>query len=170
MKYSIYYAQSASEIKICHEILEEVFHRELNLYQMHIPDKYDKFSQYVKICYEQSIIGTCRIVFPNSDVGLPIEETGFDLTKFDKDLVAEASRLVMIKNYRGKVPFSKIVYFCCETARKFQMSDLVIAILPQNLRLFKRHGFQQYGEPLYDYSVKSSDNEESIIIPMIIKL
>lgn len=170
MKYSICRVKINQEIKACNQLLEKVFHHELNLYKMQIPDQYDQFSQYAKLCYDQNVIGTYRVVFPNSDVGLPIEETGYDLKQFDKHLIAEMSRLVILKDYRGKVPFSKIVYSACEVAKKVQMSKLVIAILPQNLSLFKRYGFQQSGETLYDSSVKSSDNKESIIIPMIMEI
>lgn len=170
MKYSIYSVKNHQEVKTCNQLLEEIFHHELSLYKMQIPDQYDKFSQYMNISDGQNVIGTYRIVFPNPHVGLPIEETGFNITNLGQDRVAEMSRLVMRKDYRGKVPFHRIIHSAREVAKKSQVSQLAIAILPQNLRLFRRHGFQQYGEPLYDYSVQSTDNKESIIIPMIMEV
>lgn len=158
------------QLSVCHEILVTVFHRELGLSGMRIPDHYDSFSAYMQIIDCEEVIGTYRIVFPNASVGLPIEAVGFDLSKLESDQICEMSRLVVLKEKRGKIPFSKIVYSACQVAEQNNASRIVAAILPRNVPLFKRYGFSPAGAPLNDPSVESSDIEEAVIVPMQIGL
>lgn len=51
-------------------------------------------------------------------------------------------------------------------AKSYGAKTLLIEILPQNLNLFKRQGFEQVGEAIKDITVKSDDNRESVVIPM----
>ena len=80
------------------------------------------------------------------------------------------SRLAIIKEARGKISFSSIIFSACMVARSHGATILLIEILPQNLNLFKRQGFQEVGEPIKDLTVQSINNQESIVIPMQKKL
>jgi len=158
------------QLSLCHQLLVTVFHQELNLFGMQIPDRYDPFSVYMQITDLEAIVGTYRIVLPNKSVGLPIEEVGFDLSQFAPNKICEMSRLVLLKEKRGKIPFSKIIYSACNVTAQNNASILVAAILPQNVPLFKRYGFSQVGQPLHDHSVKSTSAEPSVIVPMQIRV
>ena len=133
---------------------------------MQIPNDYDPLSLYMQIIDSKVVVGNYRIV-PNTSLGLPIEETGFNLKQLDQNKVCEMSRLVLVKEKRGKIPFSKVFSSARNAAKQhYNASTLVVAILPRNLSLFKRYGFSQVGEPLYDSTVKSTHKKESVIIPM----
>lgn len=142
---------------------------------MQIPDSYDPFSVYTQMIDFETIVGTYRIVLPNASVGLPIEEVGFDLNQFASDQIypnqiCEMSRLALLKEKRGKIPFSKIVYSACHIAAQKNAAILVAAILPRNVPLFQRYGFSRVGQPLIDPSIKSAGAEESAIVPMQIRV
>ncbi|MEM9927292.1 MAG: GNAT family N-acyltransferase [Cyanobacteria bacterium P01_D01_bin.50] len=170
MTISIKQTSISEEVNLCHQMQVAIFHEELDLWGMLIPDGYDRFSLYMQILNSNILVGTYRIVLPNSSKGLPIEESGFDLNQLDRNKVCEMSRLVMLKENRGKIPFSKIIFSACQVGKQHNASIMVIAILPHNLPLFKRYGFSQVGEPLYDPSVKSTDTKEPVVIPMQIRL
>ncbi|MGB5632835.1 MAG: GNAT family N-acyltransferase [Waterburya sp.] len=153
-------------IESCRQILVDVFHDELKLYGMQIPDKYEQISHYMQILYADILVGTYRIVVPNCSCGMPIEETGFDINKFSQENVCEMSRLAIIKEARGKIIFNKIIFSACIVAKSYGATTLLIEILPQNLHLFQRQGFEQIGEPIKDITVRSINNKESIVIPM----
>lgn len=170
MTFSIQQAYLTDQLNACHELLVTVFHEELHLYGMKIPDVYDPFSVHTQIINNGSIIGTYRTVLPNPSVGLPIEEVGFDLDKLAPGKICEMSRLVISKEQRGKIPFSKIIHSACEVAAQNDASCLIAALLPRNVTLFKRNGFSQIGEPLIDPSVESGGEGESIIVPMKISV
>lgn len=55
------------------------------------------------------MIGTYRVVLPNSTIGFPIEDSGFCCEQFRETQIYEMSRLVMRQDKRGKVPFRKII-------------------------------------------------------------
>ena len=112
------------------------------------------------------VIETYRIALPNASVGLPIEEVGFDISQFAPGKICEMSRLVLLKDKRGKIPFSKIISSACSVAAQHNASILVAAILPRNVLLFKRQGFLQMGPPINDPSVESIDTEDAVIFPM----
>lgn len=80
------------------------------------------------------------------------------------------SRLVMLKEKRGKIPFRKIIFSACNLAKQHGASLLIVALLPRNVPLFKRNGFSQVGAPLSDPSVDSSNTQEAVIVPMQIKI
>jgi len=166
MTISIQPVSTSEKLSCCHQMQVAIFHHELQLFGMEIPDDYDQSSVYMQILDADVVVGTYRLVFPSTSVGLPIEESGFDLKQFHQKKVCEMSRLVLLKEKRGKMPFSKIFSSACRVARQHNASILLVAILPKNLPLFKRYGFSQVGLPLYDSSVKSTYNEESVIIPM----
>lgn len=166
MTISIQPVSSSDQLNLCHQMHRSIFHHELNLFGMQIPDRYDRSSVYMKVLSSEACVGTYRLVFPNSSVGLPIEETGFDLKQFHQKKVCEMSRLVVLKEKRGKIPFSKIISSACSVAKKHDASTLLVALLPRNRRLFQRYGFSQVGPALPDPSVKSIDTEEAVIIPM----
>ncbi|NEO64904.1 MAG: hypothetical protein F6J98_32715, partial [Moorea sp. SIO4G2] len=111
-----------------------------------------------------------RIVFPNNSLGLPIEESGFDIKQFDQKKVCEMSRLVVLKEKRGKIPFNQIISSAVKVAKEHNASIMLVALLPHNLPLFKRYGFSQVGPPLYDPSVKSTYTKDPSIIPMQIHI
>ncbi|NET88052.1 MAG: GNAT family N-acetyltransferase [Kamptonema sp. SIO1D9] len=156
----------SEQLNHCHQMQVDIFHHELNLYGMQIPDDYDRFSVYMQIRDSKFMIGTYRIVFPNDSLGLPIEETGFNLKQFNPNKVCEMSRLVLLKEKRGKIPFSKIIYSASNLAREHNACTLLVAILPRNFNLFKKYGFLQIGAPLSDPTVESTDTEKAVIIPM----
>ena len=163
------------QLNSCHQILTTVFHQELNLLGMQIPDGYDPCSVYMQITDLETIVGTYRIVLPNASVGLPIEEVGFDLSQFASEQIyphqiCEMSRLALLKEKRGKIPFSKIVYSACHITAQNNASILIAAILPRNVPLFQRHGFSRIGQPLLDPSIHSAAAEESVIVPMQIRV
>jgi hypothetical protein len=158
------------EVALCQQLLIDVFHQELNLFGMKIPDSYDPFSIYLQIIDLRITVGTYRIVMPNSSLGLPIEEVGFDLGQFSGESICEMSRLALVKEKRGTIPFHKIIGSTCKIAAENKMSLVVAAILPRNVRLFKRYGFSQVGHPLNDPSVESATVEESVIVPMQIRV
>ncbi len=166
MTSTIQQTSASEQLSLCHQLLVTVFHQELNLFGMQIPDSYDPFSVYMQIIDLEAIVGTYRIVLPNATVGLPIEEVGFDLSQFAPHKICEMSRLVLLKEKRGKIPFSKIVDSARNVAAQNNASILVAAILPQNVPLFKRYGFSQVGQPLHDHSVESGGGEESVVVPM----
>ncbi|NEP62099.1 MAG: GNAT family N-acetyltransferase [Symploca sp. SIO2G7] len=170
MTISIQTVGKSDNLNLCHQMQVAIFHHELQLFGMQIPDDYDQSSVYMQILDANVFVGTYRIVLPNASVGLPIEESGFDLKRFHQKKVCEMSRLVLLKEKRGTIPFSKIIYSACEVAKQHNASILLAAILPRNFPLFKRYGFSQVGLPLYDSSVKSIDTEESVIIPMQIHI
>lgn len=166
MSISIEQAITSKQLNHCHQMQIEIFHHELKLFGMEIPNEYDRLSLYMQIIDANVAVGTYRIV-PDTSIGLPIEETGFNLNKFDRNKVCEMSRLVLAKEKRGKIPFSKVFSSARKAAKQhYNASALVVAILPRNLSLFKRYGFSQVGEPLYDPTVKSSQKQDSVIIPM----
>lgn len=167
MSISIQQAITSEQLNLCYQMQTTIFHHELNLFGMQIPNDYDRLSIYMQIIDSKVVVGTYRIVPNNTSLGLPIEETGFNLKQFDRNKVCEMSRLVQVKEKRGKIPFSKVFSSARNAAKKhYNASILIVAILPRNLSLFKRYGFSQVGEPLYDPTVKSTDKKESIIIPM----
>ena len=151
---------------LCYRLQADIFHHELHLFGMKIPDRYDRHSLYMQILDAETVIGTYRIVLPNTSLGLPIEESGFHLKQFHEGQVCEMSRLVLLKEKRGKVPFRKIVSSAREVAKQHHASVLVAALLPRNLPLFQRHGFSQAGPPLQDPSVDSTDPDNGIVIPV----
>ena len=160
----------SEQLKLCHQMQKDIFHQELNLLGMKIPDGYDDFSIYMQIRDSEAMVGTYRVVLPNASVGLPIEETGFDLQQFQPQKVCEMSRLVILKEQRGKIPFKKIIVSACNIAKEHGASILVVALLPCNVTLFKRNGFSQVGSPLSDPSVDSGNTEEAVIVPMQIQI
>ncbi|MEO1427498.1 MAG: GNAT family N-acetyltransferase [Cyanobacteria bacterium J06633_8] len=166
MTFTIQQTNSPSQLSLCHQLLVTVFHHELNLFGMEIPDRYDPFSVYMQIRSDEAIVGTYRLALPNDSVGLPIEEVGFDISQFAPDKICEMSRLVLLKDKRGKIPFSKIIFSACSVAAEHNASILVAAILPRNVPLFKRQGFLQMGQPINDPSVESTDGEDAVIVPM----
>lgn len=166
MGFSIQQAITSEQLNHCYQMQIDIFHHELKLFGMEIPNNYDRFSLYMQIIDANVTVGTYRIV-PHTSLGLPIEETGFNLNQFDRNKVCEMSRLVVAKGKRGKIPFSKIFSSARKAAKQhYNASALLVAILPRNLSLFKRYGFLQVGEPLYDPTVKSSHKQESVVIPM----
>ncbi|MEB3341536.1 GNAT family N-acyltransferase [Okeania sp.] len=166
MSISIQQVSTSEQLNLCHQMQIAIFHHELNLFGMQIPDDYDRSSLYMQIVDSQVVVGTYRIV-PNTSLGLPIQETGFNLEQFEKNKICEMSRLVLLKEKRGKIPFSQVFSSARNAAKEhYNASTLVVAILPQNVSLFKRYGFSQVGEPLHDPTVKSTDKNESVIIPM----
>ena len=166
MTISIEQVRISEELNLCHKIQATVFHQELDLLGMQIPDDYERFSVYMQILDSNAIVGTYRIILPNNSLGLPIEETGFNLNQLDCNQVCEMSRLVILKEKRGKIPFGRIISSAAKIAKQHNNSILVVAILPHNLPLFQRYGFSQVGSPLYDPSVKSINTKESVVIPM----
>jgi len=166
MTISIQPVDISDKLSLCHQMQVAIFHDELQLFGMQIPDDYDHCSVYMQILDANVVVGTYRIVLPNTSIGLPIEESGFDLKQFHQKKVCEMSRLVLLKEKRGRIPFSKIFSSACRVAKQHNASILLVAILPRNLPLFKRYGFSEVGAPLYDSSVKSIYNQESVIIPM----
>ncbi|MDJ1183904.1 N-acyl amino acid synthase FeeM domain-containing protein [Roseofilum casamattae] len=159
-----------AQIGLSHKLQKEIFHHELSLFGMEIPDRYDISSLYMHIRESNKLVGTYRIVFPNSEVGMPIEETGFDVRELKGKKICEMSRLVLLKEQRGKIPFYRIIRSASKVAKENQASILLVAILPRNFPLFQRAGFSQVGPPLPDPSVRLSDGEEGAIIPMQMKL
>lgn len=155
-----------SNLNLCYEMQIAIFHQELQLLGMQIPDNYDNFSVYTQLLNYDDVVGTYRIVLPNPSLGLPIEETGFDLKQFGQQKVCEMSRLVVLKDKRGKIPFRKIISSACMLAKQHGASILVAAILPCNRFLFERQGFSQVGPALLDPSVESANTEEAVILPM----
>lgn len=151
---------------ICHQILGEVFHQELGLVAMKIPDRYDSFSVYAEILDGKEIVGTYRIILPNSDAGFPIEEIDFDTKQFSPQNICEMSRLALVKEKRGQVPFKKIIDSACQMALEHGASVIIVALLPWNVPLFARQGFVKIGPPLFDASVQSINGENSVIVPM----
>lgn len=166
MTISIEQVSDLDSLESCRQILVDVFHDELKLYGMQIPDRYEQVSHYMQILYSGMLVGTYRIVFPNSSCGMPIEETGFDINKFYQENLCEMSRLAIIKEARGKIIFSKIIFSACMVAKSYGAKTLLAEILPQNLHLFQRQGFEKVGNPIKDITVKSSTNQEAIVIPM----
>ena len=166
MTISIQQVSISDRLSLCHQMQIAVFHQELNLFGMHIPDSYDQLSVYMQVLDSGTMIGTYRVVLPNKSIGLPIEESGFDLKQFGRNKVCEMSRLVLLKEKRGKIPFSKIFSSARRIAKQHEASTLLVAILPRNLLLFKRYGFSQVGPPISDPTVESIDTEEAIVIPM----
>lgn len=166
MTFTIQQAHSHSQLSICHQLLATVFHHELNLFGMDIPDRYDPYSVYMQIMDNETVVGTYRLAFPNASVGLPIEGVGFDISQFAPDKISEMSRLVLLKDKRGQIPFSKIIFSACSVAAQHKASILVAAILPRNVPLFKRQSFSQLGLPIKDPSVQSTDTEDAVIVPM----
>ncbi len=162
----MYRIENSAELARCHQLQTSIFHRELNLFGMQIPDRYDCCSVYMQIVDTEAVVGTYRIVLPNSAVGLPIEEAGFEIDRFDRDRVCEMSRLVIAKKKRGKIPFGNIISSACQVGKQHGATLLVVAILPRNLPLFQRYGFTRVGDPLYDATVKSNNGKESIVVPM----
>ena len=163
---SIQPVKSYDQLKHCNQMQRDIFHDELKLFGMQIPDGYDQFSVYMEILNSESLVGTYRIVLPNSSLGLPIEETGFDIKQFHPKKVCEMSRLVMLQEQRGKIPFRHIISSACRVAKQHDASIILVALLPHNRPLFKRYGFSQVGPALPDPSVESMDTEEAVIIPM----
>ncbi|MBC6417902.1 MAG: GNAT family N-acetyltransferase [Prochloron sp. SP5CPC1] len=172
MTFVIQQVHTSDQISLCHQLQIAIFHDELGLFGMQIPDKYDRYSAYMQmeIIGFKAVVGTYRVVLPNSSIGLPILETGFALNPFDPNRVCEMSRLVVLKEKRAKIPFSKIIASACRVAKKHNNSTMVAAILPHNVPLFQRYGFSPAGPPLNDSSVESTSTEESIIIPMKIHI
>ncbi|MGK7900836.1 MAG: GNAT family N-acetyltransferase [Hormoscilla sp.] len=166
MTISIQQVSISDQLNLCNQMQIDIFHHELQLFGMKIPDDYDQFSVYMQVQDSDAVVGTYRIVLPNPSLGLPIEESGFDLKQFDPHKVCEMSRLVLLKEKRGKIPFSKIFSSACRVAKQHDASILLVAILPRNFLLFKRYGFSQVGPPLSDPSVESNDTEEAVVIPM----
>ncbi|NEP43056.1 MAG: GNAT family N-acetyltransferase [Okeania sp. SIO2H7] len=166
MTISIQQVSISDGLNHCHQMQIDIFHRELKLFGMQIPDRYDQFSVYMQILDSDAMVGTYRIVLPNHSLGLPIEESGLEIENCDRHKICEWSRLVSLKEKRGKIPFSKIVYSACELAKQHQASTLLVAILPRNFNLFKRYGFSQIGPPLSDPTVESMEAEEAVVIPM----
>ena len=170
MTISIQEVSISDQLNLCHQMQRAIFHHELHLFGMQIPDNYDKLSVYLQILDADAFIGTYRIVLPNPSLGLPIEESGFNIDRFHQSKICEMSRLVLLKEKRGKIPFSKIIFSACTIAKQHDASVLVAAILPRNVPLFQRYGFSRSGPPLHDPSVESVDTEESIVIPMQINI
>lgn len=167
MTFSIKQVDSPETLSLCHQLLGTVFHDELDFTGMEIPDQYDPFSVYMAIAdEEEEVVGTYRIAFPNPDVGLPIEEVAFATEQFAPQKICEMSRLVLLKKYRGKIPFYKIIESACDVAAQNEASVLLAAIIPQNVRLFKRQGFMQVGEPIPDPSLGDGDAKDAVIHPM----
>lgn len=161
---------TSEELTICHQLQADIFHGQLNLSGMKIPDAYDECSIYCQILDAQDVIGTYRVVLPNDQMGLPIEESGFQYPHAPQEKVCEMSRLVVRQESRGKVPFRQIIASACEIAEQHQASVMLAALLPQNLTLFKRYGFSQVGPPLRDSTVDSSDAEDGAVIPVAIQI
>ncbi|EGJ28859.1 MULTISPECIES: GNAT family N-acyltransferase [Moorena] len=170
MTISIRQVSISEELDLCHQMQVSIFHQELELFGMQIPDDYDPVSVYIQILDSNAVVGTYRIVFPNNSLGLPIEESGFDLKQFDQKKVCEMSRLVVLKEKRGKIPFNQIISSAVRVANQHNASIMLVALLPHNLPLFKRYGFSQVGPPLYDPSVKSTYTKDPSIIPMQIHI
>lgn len=166
MTISIEQVNDLNRLESCRQILVDVFHDELKIYGMQIPDRYEQVSHYMQILSLGTLVGTYRIVVPNSSCGMPIEQSGFDISKFSQENVCEMSRLAIIKEARGKISFSNIIFSACMVARSYGAATLLAEILPPNLNLFKRQGFEQVGEPIKDITVQSINNPESIVIPM----
>ena len=166
MTISIEQVTDLNRLESCRQILVDVFHDELKIQGMQIPDKYEQVSHYMQILSSGTLVGTYRIVVPNSSSGMPIEETGFEINKFFQENVCEMSRLAIIREARGKISFSNIIFSASMVARSYGATTLLIEILPQNLNLFKRQGFEPVGEPIKDLTVQSIKNPESIVIPM----
>lgn len=168
--FTIQQTSSSEELNLCQQLLVKVFHDELGLTSMVIPDSYDPGSVHMQILDQADVmVGTYRIVLP-SPIGLPIEESGFDVSQCRSGKICEMSRLVVNRQKRGRVPFNWIVRSACEEALYHRASTLLAAILPKNVRLFKRYGFTQIGEPLHDPSVQSTTANASLIVPMQIIL
>ena len=96
MTISIQPVSTSEQLNLCYQMQTAIFHHELNLLGMQIPDNYDRLSLYVQIIDSKVVVGTYRIV-PNTSLGLPIEETGFNLNQIDQNKVCEMSRLVLVK-------------------------------------------------------------------------
>lgn len=165
MSITIKPVSTSEQLNLCHQMQIDIFHHELKLFGMQIPDEYENCSVYMQILDSQALVGTYRIILPNTSVGLPIEQSGFQLNQFNHNRVCEMSRLVILKEKRGHFPFSKIIFYTRMIAKQNNASVVVAAILPHNVPLFQRKGFSA-GEPLYDPSVKSVSTKEPIIIPM----
>lgn len=154
------------QLNLCHQLLIDVFHHELNLFGMKIPDNYEQFSAYMQVIDSETIVGTYRIVLPNSSIGFPMEEVGCDLSQFDLNKVCEWSRLVLLKEARSKKVFSKIVDSVRRTANEYNASVIVAEILSHHLPMFLKYGFSQTGPAIYDPTIGPIDRKESFVIPI----
>ena len=135
MTISIQPVSTSEQLNLCYQMQTAIFHHELNLLGMQIPDNYDRLSLYVQIIDSKVVVGTYRIV-PNTSLGLPIEETGFNFNQIDQNKVCEMSRLVLVKENWGKIPFSKVFSFARKVAKEhYNASTLVVAILSQSVSI-----------------------------------
>lgn len=89
MTISIKQVNDSEHLESCWQILADVFHGELSLFGMKIPDNYEDVSHYMQIFYSGMLVGTYRIICANSCCGLPIEELDLILIRFRKTRYAK---------------------------------------------------------------------------------
>ena len=115
-------------------------------------DEYDESSAIICSKRDNTITGTCRLIFESTEKKLPIDEKfPLDYLRNRNRVLAEASR-VIIKNRDGlKQEFKLMTIDSYRVLSSYQM-DVVSVMTKEHLKLYKKFGglsiekkFQSYG-------------------------
>jgi hypothetical protein len=154
-------------IRACQQIQVDVFHEELRLYGMQIPDEHDDASIHVAMIERGVIVGTFRVVLPNDSHGLPIREVWLGFEAFSWEPVCEMSRLAIPKSHRGQGLLGSAVSFVGGIAKKHNLSAVVADVLLENREAFEDEGFECIGSPFCDASVDTLRTGSVNCVPMM---
>lgn len=89
---------NTKRVNQCLQLIRDIFHRDLNLYGMTIPDTHEQNSIYLALMEDETVVGTVRLIMPNLKHRFPInEDIGFDLNQFQPNSFCELSRIVLLK-------------------------------------------------------------------------
>jgi len=154
----------------CYQLQKAIFQEELNLYDMIIPDTHDSNAIYLAMMDEERVVGTCRIVMPNKMNRFPIQDIGFKIEEYHLSNFCEWSRLVFLKEYRGKRNFQKMMDAFGEATKANGLSTVIVEILPRNLSIFKKYGFTELGPALFDPTCQTDNPADAFVVPMKLEL
>lgn len=156
--------------KSCCQLQKDIFHGEMGLLGMSFPDKYDPFSVYVEILESELLIGAYRIIFPNEEVGLPIQELWDDSAKISINRACEWSRFALSKKTRGKISFGMIMDFSLKIARQEGMSTIMAVAMLRSSPFFEKHGFRRLSNSVYDATIDRFSSGVPNAVPISIEI
>lgn len=153
--YKFYVAKSPSEVSDCQALLRRVFIEEEG-FDLSVPDEFEPRSVYLYCSVANRVIACLRIIKSSQGSLLPIQKIAPSLSFENFGQSAEISRLVIAKEYRGKLLTSDAYRLCWMLGRDMGVEHFVVEARYSIRQLHKRIGFREYEVPFYDADMQES--------------
>lgn len=167
---SIDRAMDPNSIRTCQDVMATVFHDELRLHGMAIPDSYEDHSIYVALRSDGSLAGTFRVVKPNNDNQCPATDVWPNSDILPAGNVCQFSRVAILPQFRRHGLFRMAVNAVEGIARDIGASLVLSDVLLQSRLAYERCGFDAAGDLICDPTVDTFNTGELNCVPMILQV